>query len=72
MCFDHPVQTVDQHELHLRSNSDSLFICALSSRPQAIANRPCGYENGTQTQEYKLLKYLRMHQVMLFPETKIQ
>ena len=26
-----------------------LFICGLSSRPQATANRPRGYENGMQT-----------------------
>jgi len=25
MCCDHPVQTEDQHELHLRSNSDRLI-----------------------------------------------
>ena len=33
-----------------------LFICTLSSHPQATANHPCGYENGTHTWEYKLLK----------------
>jgi len=52
MCFDHPVQTV-----HQQSNTNficariviGLFISALSSRLQAIANHPCGYENGTQT-----------------------
>jgi len=28
-CFDHHVQTVDQHELHLRSNSNRLIQFAL-------------------------------------------
>jgi len=73
MCFDHAVKTV-----HQQSNTNficariviGLFICALSSRPQAIANRPCGTKMAPKHRNVNFIKYLRMHQITPFPNSR--
>ena len=47
-----------------------LFICALSSRPQAIANRPCGTKMAPKHRNVNFIKYLRMHQITPFPNSR--